>query len=149
MQPGVQTPGPTSTELPLPRPSNHDPEISNFSANDPTVPGLFIDTKFQINSKHSDVQAFVDSGNTFHNCISENTCMKLGIQLNDLKPSLHPRVRQAGGGATLQVLGQLPDHAGANGFRIQGLKRLFSFENFFVIGDHNFNKHGRWTMENG
>ena len=102
---------------------------------------MYVDTKFQINAKTFDVQAFVDSGNTFHNCISEAACLRLGIQLHQLKSSPHPHVRQAGGGATLQVLGKLPDHISANGFRIHGLKRFFPLQDFFVLRglNHDFN----------
>ena len=90
-------------------PVDDSPTISNFSDSDQTIPGLFVKCKFCINQKFKNILAFVDCGNTFHNCISESTCLKLGIQLKHLQPSSRATVRQAGGGATLSILGQIPD----------------------------------------
>ena len=100
-----------------------------------------MNTIFQINSRSNPVVGFVDTGNTFFNCISEKTCLALGVLLNQLKPSPTPVVRQAGGGATLQVLGRLPDDVPSEGFSLTGLKKLFPFKDVFVIRglNHDFN----------
>ena len=83
----------------------------------------------------------MDSGNTFFNCISETLAKRLGFELRDLRPSPTPSVKQAGGGATLQVLGVLPQPHKTDGFSFEGLNKRFPYESTFVLRglNHDFN----------
>ena len=103
-------------------------------------PGLFVPTEFQIDFKTYGVDAFVDTGNTFFNCVSEKACHQLGVELSQLAPPPTKAVRQAGGGATLEVLGMLPDTS-IDGFKFKELPKLFAFSNTFVLRglNHDFN----------
>ncbi|MEE2954779.1 MAG: reverse transcriptase domain-containing protein [Pseudomonadota bacterium] len=103
--------------------------------------GLFVNTKFKINDQTFDVVGFVDSGNTFFNCISEKMAHRLGFQTQNLWPSPTPSVQQAGAGATLQVLGILPQIKKNDALKFKGLQKWFPFQPTYVIRglNHDFN----------
>ena len=61
------------------------------------------------------MKGYVDSGNSFFNCIGTDTHEKLGFKLSDLEESPTPAIKQAVGRATLQILGKVPN-ARENGF---------------------------------
>jgi len=148
--PGYKSPPPLPPPIVVAAPNDDSPTISNFSDSSPMVPGLFVRCKFCINKKFKNILAFVDCGNTFHNCISESTCLKLGIQLNQLQTSSRANVRQAGGGATLPILGQIPD-TDEYSFQFDGLSRQFPLKNFFVLRglNHDFNISLPFLQEHG
>ena len=54
------------------------------------------------------INAFVDSGNTFANVISPQTMAALGIEMSQLEPVPQLSVGTAAAGKKMQVLGQAP-----------------------------------------
>ena len=70
---------------------------------------------FNVHSKTHKVPAYIDSGNSFFNCIAKETYEKIGFNLSQLEESPTPAVSQAGGGATLKILGKVPNTK-ENGF---------------------------------
>ena len=73
----------------------------------------------------------------------------MGVTLPQLEPPPTKKVRQAGGGAMLEVLGILAGTA-VDGFKFRNLPKLFSFKNMCVLRglDHDFNLSLRFLMEN-
>ena len=55
-----------------------------------------------------DINAFVDSGNTFANVISPQTMTALGIEVSQLEPVPQISVGTAAAGKKMKVLGQAP-----------------------------------------
>ena len=90
-----------------------------------------------INSKRKKVEAYIDSGNSFFNCMARETYKKLGFTLAQLGESPRPTIRQAGGGATLQILGKTPNTR-KNGFSFKSSTHIFPLKDIFLVeGHHN------------
>ena len=83
---------------------------------------------------------FLDTGNNFFSAVSEIFLGSLGIPLTDLEPSELASVNQAGGGATLEILGKLPNNKHMN-FSFTGLNVNFPLKDVYVLRglDQNFN----------
>ena len=83
---------------------------------------------------------FLDTGNNFFSAVSEIFLSSLGIPLTDLEPSELASVNQAGGGATLEILGKLPNSGHMN-FSFNGLNVNFPLKDVYVLRglDQNFN----------
>ena len=62
-----------------------------------------VQVTFKVNSKRHKVPAYVDSGNSFFNCKAKETHERIGFTLSQLESSPTPAIRQAGGGATLNI----------------------------------------------
>ena len=150
MEPGSSLPGTSAPDLcNYSDALDHFATIANMSHLDDTTPGLFIETEFQLNLQTFPIVAFVDSGNTYFNCISERACLAMGVKPSQLEPPPTKKVRQAGGGAMLEVLGILAGTA-VDGFKFKNLPKLFPFKNMCVLRglDHDFNLSLRFLMEN-
>ena len=91
------------------------------------LPALFINTQFTIGSWKVDVLGFLDCGNTYLSAISDKFLDQLQIPRYDLIPVSTQAVRQAGAGATLRVLGRLPQKYN-NFFKIKGLQTEFPID---------------------
>ena len=92
---------------------------------------------------------YVDSGNSFFNCIGADTFKKLGFKLSDLEESPTPAIKQAGGGATLQILGKMPCSVD-NGFSFAQSRHIFPFKDMYVVDGlhHDFNISYTFLKEN-
>ena len=95
---------------------------------------------FKVNSKRHKVPAYVDSGNSFFNCIAKETYERIGFTLSQLESSPTPAIRQAGGGVTLKILGKVPN-AKDDGFAFESSKNFFPLKDIFVVEGlhHEFN----------
>ena len=104
-------------------------------------PGLFINTTFRVGPNSTPISAFIDTGNNYFNALSNKICPRLGISLQGLLAGTSDSVRQAGDNATLRVLGKVPPMTPPNGFVLDGLNKLFPFEDMYVIENlhHDFN----------
>ena len=58
---------------------------------------------------------------------------KLGFRKSDLQPSSTPEVNQAGGGATLKVLGLMPSNHTNSYFLFQGINHKFPLSDIYVV----------------
>ena len=96
------------------------------------LPALFINTQFTIGSWKVDVLGFLDCGNTYLSAISDKFLDQLQIPRYDLIPVSTQAVRQAGAGATLRVLGRLPQKYN-NFFKIKGLQTEFPIDDIVVL----------------
>ena len=104
---------------------------------------------FNVHSKTHKVPAYIDSGNSFFNCIAKETYEKIGFNLSQLEESPTPAVSQAGGGATLKILGKVPNTK-ENGFAFESSKTFFPLKNIFVVEGlhHEFNISYAFLKEN-
>ena len=95
------------------------------------------------------MKGYVDSGNSFFNCIGADTFKKLGFKLSDLEESPTPAIKQAGGGATLQILGKMPCSVD-NGFSFAQSRHIFPFKDMYVVDGlhHDFNISYTFLKEN-
>ena len=95
------------------------------------------------------MKGYVDSGNSFFNCIGADTYKKLGFKLSDLEESPTPAIKQAGGGATLQILGKMPSSLN-NGFSFARSRHIFPFKDIYVVEGlhHDFNISYTFLKEN-
>ena len=74
--------------------------------------------------------SLVDSGNTYHSCISAKCALQIGFQPHQLRP-VHDRVGVAAGEQRLKILGQLPR---AIPLQIGGLDTRLNFQPVVVKG---------------
>ena len=93
--------------------------------------------------------AYVDSGNSFFNCLAKETYERIGFTLSQLESSPTLAIRQAGGGATLKILGKVPN-AKENGFAFESSKNFFPLKDIFVVEGlhHEFNISYTFMKEN-
>ena len=68
-----------------------------------------VNVTFVVNSKRTKVEAYIDSGNSFFNCMARETYEKIGFTINQLEESPTPTIRQTEGWVTLQILGKIPN----------------------------------------
>ena len=93
---------------------------------------IFVDIEFVINEETFNVLGFLDTGNTFMNCIDFETCKKLGFSQVDLIPSHKKAVKQAGKGSTIEILGVLP-YNNSDGFKFKNLDKIFPLQEIYVL----------------
>ena len=95
------------------------------------------------------MKGYVDSGNSFFNCIGRYTYEKLGFTAAELEESPTPAIRQAGGGATLQILGKVPN-ARENGFSFAQSHHIFPMKDIYMVEGlhHEFNISYTFLKEN-
>ena len=86
------------------------------------------------------MEDYIDSRNSFFNCMARETYEKLGFFLAQLEESQTPTIRQAGGGVTLQILGKIPNTR-KNGFSFESFSHIFPLEDIFMVEGlhHQFN----------